>query len=211
VRILVIGASKGTGAAAVKIALEHGHEVTAFSRSPEKLAIEHAKLRRSAGDFHDPASVAAAVPGHDAVIVTASVASLKVFKEQPTYFSQGTRNVIDAMRASGVKRLAVLSALGTGESRRLAGFLVDKLLISWILKVPFEDHERQEKMVRESGLEWVIARPTRLTDGPARRKYAKQPDVVPVPGSISRADVADFLVEAAETDRWVGKAVQLGG
>jgi uncharacterized protein YbjT (DUF2867 family) len=145
------------------------------------------------------------------VILTASAASLGAFKTNPTYFSKGTRNVIDAMRASGVKRLAVLSALGTGESRKLAGFLVDKLLISWILKVPFEDHERQEKLVRESGLEWIIARPSRLTNGPARRKYVKQPDVVPVPGSISRADVADFLVEATETDRWVGKAVQLGG
>jgi uncharacterized protein YbjT (DUF2867 family) len=210
-RILVIGASKGTGAAAVQIALEHGHDVTAFCRSPQKLGIAHPKLRPSAGDFHDPASVAAAVPGHDAVILTASAASLGAFKENPTYFSGGTRNVIDAMRASGVKRLAVLSALGAGESRRLAGFLVDKLLISWILKVPFEDHERQEKLVRESGLEWVIARPSRLTNGPARKKYLKLQEVAPVPGAISRADVADFLVEAVETDRWVGKAVQLGG
>lgn len=210
-RILIIGASKGTGAAAVKIALDRGHEVTAFSRNPQKLGIVHPKLRLSAGDFHDPSSVAAAVPGHDAVILTASVASLGVFKEHPTYFSLGTRNVIDAMRAGGVKRLVVLSALGTGESRKLAGFFVDKVFISWILKVPFEDHERQEKLVRESGLEWVIARPTRLTNGPARKRYVKTAAVEPVPGAIARADVADFLVDAAETSDWVGKAVQLGG
>ena len=83
--------------------------------------------------------------------------------------------------------------------------------MSWLLKIPFVDHERQEQLVRESGLDWVIARPTRLKDGPARGQYVRKTDIEPVPGSISRADVAAFLVEACETDAWVGKAVQLRG
>jgi uncharacterized protein YbjT (DUF2867 family) len=65
--------------------------------------------------------------------------------------------------------------------------------------------------VRESGLDWVIARPGRLTNSPGKRKYQKQSNVERVPTSIARADVADFLVEAAETDTWKNKAVQLGG
>jgi uncharacterized protein YbjT (DUF2867 family) len=210
-RILIIGASQGTGALAVQAALARGHEVTAFARSPDKLGVEHAKLTRLKGDFHQKASVDAAVAGHDAVIVTASATSLKAFKENPSYFSQGTGLVIEAMKSAGVRRLVVLSALGVGESRQLAGFLVKKLVIGFILKVPFEDHERQEKMTMESGLDWVIARPGRLTNGPARKAYVKKTAIEPVPGSISRADVADFLVEAAETDAWVGKAVQIGG
>jgi uncharacterized protein YbjT (DUF2867 family) len=210
-RLLIIGASQGTGARAVEAALAHGHDVTAFARSPQKLALEHPKLTKRAGDFHQRASVDAAVRGHDAVIITASANRLGAFKENPHYFSQGTGYVIDAMKASGVKRLVVLSALGTGDSRKLSNFLVDKLVISFVLKLPFADHERQEKLVRDSGLEWVIARPTRLTNGPARKRYVKETAIVRVPGSISRADVADFLVEAAEVDTWVGKAVQLGG
>src|SRR6185312_15883063 len=154
--------------------------------------------------FHDKASVDGAVPGHDAVIITASATALKAFKENPRYFSQGTRLVIDAMKASGVKRLVVLSALGTGESRKLVGFVLEKVMVGFLLKVPFEDHERQEAMTRESGLEWVIARPGRLTDGPGRGRYVKTAAVEPVPGSISRADVADFLVQATEGDAWVG-------
>ncbi|MDP9148645.1 MAG: SDR family oxidoreductase [Myxococcota bacterium] len=210
-RILVIGASQGTGALAVEEALARGHDVTAFARSPEKLAVASQRLTRTKGDFHDPLSVRAAIKGHDAVIVTASATSLKGFKENPSYFSQGTRHVIDAMRAEGVRRLVILSALGVGESRPLANFLVDKLLISFLLKVPFEDHERQEAMVRESGLEWVIARPGRLTNGAAQRRYLKKTAIEKVPSSISRADVAAFLVDAAENDAWVRKAVQLGG
>ncbi|RKH60315.1 SDR family oxidoreductase [Corallococcus llansteffanensis] len=210
-RIVVIGASQGTGALAVRTALDRGHAVTAFARSPEKLVLEHPKLTRLKGDFHQRASVEEAVRGHDAVIVTASATQLKAFKENPNYFSQGTGFVIDAMKAHGVRKLSVLSALGTGDSKSMANFLVRTLVISFILKLPFEDHDRQERLVRDSGLDWVIARPGRLTNGPARRQYVKKTQGEAVPSSISRADVADFLVEAVEVDTWVKQTVHLGG
>jgi uncharacterized protein YbjT (DUF2867 family) len=211
VRILVIGASRGTGALAVKAALDKGHRVTAFARSPQKLAIEHADLQRVTGDFHDRASVDAAVPGHDAVVVTASGTGPGSFKENPTYFSRGTGYVIDAMKKAGVKRLVVLSALGVAESRPLLNPFVRWLLIDVIVKAPYADHERQEKLVKESGLDWVIARPGRLTNGAARRRYLKKTTVERLPLAISRADVADFLVEACSAPEWVGHGVQLGG
>ena len=210
-KISILGASRGTGAAAVRVALDRGHGVTAFARSPDKLALLHPRLVKLAGDFHQRESVESAVRGQDAVIVTASATSLKGFKQNPNYFSQGTGYAVDAMKTHGVRRLVVLSALGTGESRRLMNFFVDKLVISFLLKTPFEDHERQEALVRASGLDWVIARPGRLTDGPARKKYVTKTLIEPVPSSISRADVADFLVTATEVDTWLGEAVQIGG
>ena len=145
------------------------------------------------------------------MVVTASVASLREFRERPDYISRGTGHVVAAMKASGVRRLVVLSAFGVGESRRLVGFVMGRLLVSWILRAPFVDHERQEELVCESGLEWVLARPTRLSNGPARGRYVKTAVLEKVPPSISRADVSAFLIEACETDAWVGKAVQLGG
>jgi uncharacterized protein YbjT (DUF2867 family) len=210
-KMLVVGASGGTGALAARLALDRGHAVTAFARHPEALVLDHPQLTRFTGDFHDRASVEAAVAGHEAVIVTAAAGQLRAYKQNPNYFSQGTGHVIDAMKAQGVRRLVILSAFGVGESRGLASFLMEKLVISLVLRRPFEDHERQEQMVKASGLEWVIARPTRLTGGPARGRYVKTATLEKVPLSISRADVAAFLVEAAETESWVGKAVQLGG
>ena len=210
-KILVVGASQGTGALAVRAAIDKGHEVTAFARSPDKLALDHPKLRKLKGDFHDPASLDAAVPGHDAVVVTASATSLKAFRDNPRYFSQGTVYTIDAMKKAGVKRLVVLSALGTGDSRKLLPLLVRGLVVDFLLKLPFADHARQEAEVRGSGLEWVIARPSRLKDGPAERRYVKKTALERVPSSISRADVADFMIEACEVSTWVGHAVQLGG
>jgi hypothetical protein len=63
----------------------------------------------------------------------------------------------------------------------------------------------------DSGLDWVIARPGRLTNGPAQHRYIKTAAIEAVPSSISRADVADFLVQAVESEMWFGKAVQIGG
>jgi uncharacterized protein YbjT (DUF2867 family) len=210
-KIAILGASQGTGAEAVKAALSRGHHVVAFARSPQKLAVDHSALTRVRGDFHDRASVDEAVRGQDAVLVTASATRLKAFRENPHYFSQGTGHAIEAMKTHGVRRIVILSAIGTGESRKLMPWLGAKILVDFVLKVPFEDHQRQEVMVRASGLDWVIVRPGRLTNGPARKSYVSHAEIERVPMTISRADVADFMVNAAESDAWVGKAVQLGG
>jgi putative NADH-flavin reductase len=86
-RILILGASQGTGALAAKTAIGRGHDVTAFARNPDRLALDSPKLARLRGDFHDRSSVDSAVKGHDAVISTASATSLGAFKTNPRYFS----------------------------------------------------------------------------------------------------------------------------
>ncbi len=209
--ILVLGASQGTGALCVTSALANGHRVTAFARTPSKLELTDPRLTKTAGDFHDAASVRAAVEGQEAVIICVSSTSIKGFKETPDYFSRGTQFTIDAMNACGVKRLVVLSAHGVGNSYAAQTWFQRKLMIGALLRYPFRDHDVQEKMVRESGLDYVIARPTRLTNGPAKGKYEHPTDPVPVPATISRADLAAFLVAACETETFVGKAVELGG
>ncbi len=108
-KILVVGASQGTGALCVKSALAKGHSVSAFSRTPAKLDLTHPALTKVAGDFHDAASVRSAVAGHDAVIVCASPSSLGTIKDKPDYFSRGTKYCIEAMKEQGVRRLVVLT------------------------------------------------------------------------------------------------------
>ena len=210
-RILVVGASQGTGALCVKSALAKGHPVSAFSRTPAKLDLTHPALTKVAGDFHDAASVRSAVAGHEAVIICASPSSLGTIKEKPDYFSRGTKYCIEAMKELGVKRLVVLSAHGVGDSKPAASWVQRKLLIGGLLKGFFRDHDVQERVTRESGLDFVIARPTRLTNGKAKGRYVRTAELVRVPSSISRADVADFMVEACESTTWVGKSVHLGG
>jgi uncharacterized protein YbjT (DUF2867 family) len=210
-KILVVGASRGTGALCVKSALAKGHAVGAFSRTPAKLDVAHPALTKIAGDFHDAASVRGAVAGHDAVIICASPGSLGAIKEKPDYFSRGTQYCIDAMKAHGCRRLVVLSAHGVGDSKPAQSWFQRTFLIDRLLKGFFRDHEVQERLTEESGLDFVIARPTRLTNGKAKGKYVRTTELIRVPASISRADVADFLVEACGSKTWVGQRVQLGG
>ncbi len=192
-------------------ALRRGHSVTAFSRTPQLPSATSPSLRSVRGDFHDAASLRAAVAGQDAVIITASPSSRRAFKENPNYLSEGTRLAIEAMHQSSARRLSILSAIGTGETKRLLSPPVRWLVAGWLLKASYDDHERQESVVRASGLDWVIVRPARLTNGRARRQYLRKIEIEPMPSAISRADVADFLVESIETDTWTGKAVQIGG
>lgn len=210
-RILIIGASRGAGAAAVEAALARGHEVTAFARRPESLGFDHPKLGTVRGSFHDAEAVGQAVPGHDAVIVAAGPGSPETFKSNPTFYSQGVRLVVRAMRASGVRRLTVMSAVGAGDTKSIYGSIAR--LVAGAFRLPYEDYDRQELEVRGSGLEWVIARPVWLTDGPATKTCVRHPGAERSLRSlsVSRADVAEFLIEAVESDTWLGKAVQLGG
>ena len=210
-KILVIGASRGTGALCVKAALAKGHSVTAFSRTPSKLDVSHPALTKIAGDFHDSASVRGVMPGNDAVIICASPSKLGTIKEIPDYFSRGTKYCIDAMKEHGVKRLVILSAHGVGESKPAASWFQRTFLIDGLLKGFFRDHDVQELLAQESGLDFVIARPMRLTNCTARGVYVRTTELVSVPATISRADVADFLIEACESTELVGKRVQLGG
>jgi NAD(P)H-binding len=101
--------------------------------------------------------------------------------------------------------------LGVGDTAALGNLLARKVFYEFLLKIPYADHLRQEEIRKASGLDWVIARPSSLTNGPARNRYVRTTKLESVPSRISRADVANFLVEAAEVGDRVGRAVQLGG
>jgi uncharacterized protein YbjT (DUF2867 family) len=210
-KIVIIGASRGTGALCVIAALAKSHRVTAFARRPAKLDVTHPALTKVAGDFHDAASVGSAVAGQDAVIVCASPRSLGAIKEKPDYFSRGTKYCIDAMKQQPGKRLVILSAHGVGDSKPAASWFQRTFLIDRLLRGFFGDHEVQERMTQESGLDFIIARPTRLTNGKAKGRYVRTLDAIGIPSTISRADLADFLVDVCDSPTWVSKRVHLGG
>lgn len=112
-RVLIIGATGGTGRCLVTEALDRGYEVTALVRNPAKLAMEHPRLRVLKGDVLDYASVEQSVQGQDAVI---SALGHKQFFGPSSILSNGTRNLIRAMEAHGVGRLVCETSLGIGSS-----------------------------------------------------------------------------------------------
>lgn len=192
-KLLIIGPTGGTGRELVKQALEQGHEISAFARSPEKLGIAHHNLRVVKGDVTDPASVEQAVRGQDAVLCALGTRILR----KNTLQSDGTRNIVQAMQKHGVRRLVLESSLDVGDSKGQLGFFFGHIIRPTFLRNVFEDKELQEKIVRESPLEWIIVRPAMLTDGPRTGNYRAgfAADDASITRKISRADVAEFMLK----------------
>ena len=209
-KLVVIGASRGTGKAIVEEALARGHYVTAVARNPSALKLEHVKLTKTAADVANPKTLDGLFEGAHAVLIALGT-TMGALRKDPTLFSRGTTDVLAAMRAAKVRRVIALSSNGTGDSRNQIPLLLRWLLLDVLLKPAFADHDRQEQVLRASALDWTIARPGRLTDGPKNKRYTVALGTEKVPSAISRADVAHFMVSAAEDDALIGKTAALGG
>jgi len=207
-RIIVFGANGKTGREIVTQALERGHEVTAFVRNPAKLKLTHERLNMARGDVMDAASVDAAIPGHDAVLIAIGH---RRYLGPTKILSQGTQNILDAMRRHGVRRVVCETALGVGGSAGRLGVYYTFFVIPFILPFYWFDKGRQERVVQNSGLEWVIVRPGQLTNGRKRGQYKHGPKVGNYlwSVSISRADTADFMLSQLAETPYLRSAVSI--
>jgi len=193
--VLIFGATGPLGRRIVEAALAAGHHVTAFVRTPGRLG-PHPGLREVTGDVLDAHAVAAAVAGHHAVISALG-------HSQPSPHGQdlhaGASHIIEAMKAAHVARLIWISSHGVGDSRGRSGFLFERIFAPLRLRAELADKERQEALVTASDLDWTIVRPARLTNGPLTRRLRAQPRLrISIRDSISRADVADFVLTELE-------------
>jgi putative NADH-flavin reductase len=204
-RILIVGATGGTGRQLVAQALERGHSVTALVRDPSKLQLEHPRLRVLRGDVLDYASVEAAVSGQDAVI---SALGHKRYFYPTRILSEGTRNILRAMEAHGVHRLVSQTSLGIGDSAGRMGLYYTLLVVPFVVPFYFWDKTRQERLIAASQVDWVIVRPGKLTNAEARRQYRHGVKIGNYVWTvrISRADVADFMLSQVTDDTYLRSA-----
>ena len=205
-KILVIGSTGPQGREFVAQALAAGHAVCAFARNPAALQPAPG-LEVVRGDVFDQHSLDVAARGQDAAVSMLGV-SFAAARRPTNVFSQGTRNLIAALKAAGVRRLIVQSSFGVGDSRRDAG-LLERVFYALLLRGAYADKVLQEQAVRESGLDYTIVRPTRLTTAAGAGRYTARVGPGPVPSSIARADVARFILDALGTREYVGKTVSL--
>ena len=190
-KVIVIGATGSLGRVAVEHLLHERNEVTAFARSPQRLDLHHERLTLVAGDATSPRDISRAIAGHDAVVVALGSGNARSSKIR----SVGTLNVIQAMQDHRIERLICQSTLGTFESRGNLNFLWKYVLFGVLLRPVLKDHELQEQMVRASGLDWTIIRPSAFADGPLTGAYKEgfAADERRLSLTISRADIASFI------------------
>ena len=204
-RLLIFGATGGTGRHLVSQALEQGRQVTAFVRDPSKLSAKHPNLTIVKGDLSDRNSVAGALNGVDAAISVLGNDTRKALFKPNNIISQNLPNIMSAMQQGGVERLLLVSSFGINANM----FWPQKLLLRTLLRNLFADLPVQEKLIKESGLNWTIVRPTRLTNGP-KTGACRSGDLYIHPfTSISRADVAAFLLKEAVSPEYQRKVVTI--
>jgi len=203
-KILVLGATGGTGRLIVSQALARGHEVTALVRSPEK-ASDLKGIRLVIGDVRDEKALREALKGQDAVI-SALGTPASPFREV-TLLSTATRALVNAMNAEHVSRLVCITGLGAGDSAGHGGFLFDNVIFPLLLKKVYADKDRQEAIVRNSGLDWILVRPSVLNDKPSRGSVRALTDLSDFHGgTISREDVARFVLDQLQTNAWLHRS-----
>lgn len=201
-KLAIFGSTGGTGRQVVAQALEQGHDVTAFARSPEKLNRTHEKLQVVEGDVLNLDSVQRAIQGQDAVVCSLGMSALM---DTTMVRANGTKHIIRAMEKTGVKRFICQSALGVGDSRDMLPFHYKYLIVPLMLRRVFADHEKQERVIKESLLDWIIVRPGILTNDERRSSYQHgvTPDNKTATLKISRADTADFMLNQLADNRYL--------
>lgn len=200
-KIIIFGSTGTVGQHIIKQALESGHQITAFARNKEKINHKHERLNIVEGNVLDVTSVENAIRDHDIVLNVLGAGRKGKVR------SEGTKNIINAMQKSGVKRLITQSTLGAGDSVSNLNFFWKYIMFGWFLKDAFKDHQLQEKYISQSQLDWTIIRPAAFTDGEmtGNYKHGFNGNDKSIKLKISRADVAQFILRQIDNNSYVHK------
>ena len=192
--LTIFGATGATGTCLTEQALAAGHQVTAVVRDPARMSVPaRAGLRVVTANLMDPAAISEPVAGADAVLAAFGPRGTG----PTTVLREGTRSVIEAMHKEGTRRLVALSgSIVTDEGEGpVLRYLVKPLARGTLMRHVNEDMAGAEEEIRDSGLDWTIVRPPRLTSGPASGSYRTAVDRnLPRGLTVSRADLAAYML-----------------
>ncbi len=206
-KVLIFGASGETGRLLVSAGLQQMHGITAFVRHPSMLKIKHENLGLFQGDVSNYKSVEAALDGHDGAI--SALGASTPFGRDSTIV-KGIDNIVCAMQRQKVNRFIYQSFFGVNEFRSELSFFLDKI-VPLALNGSIKDHEAKEEFIINSNLMWTIVRCAMLTNGPATGKYREGEHITSTAllPTISRADVADFMIKQLTDSRYNYKKPRL--
>lgn len=191
--VLVLGASGGVGREILRQGLERGLRITAQTRNADNLANFANRVRVVEGEPHDPAVIARAVTGQDAVIFVLGIDRIGA----TTLFSDATRVLIEAMAMAGVRRLIAVTGIGAGETRGHGGIFYDRFIFPLFTRNRYVDKDAQEHLIEQSDLDWTIVRPAPFAGSAPSGRPRVVTEIGPdtVLSRITRAQTATFILE----------------
>ena len=204
-KIAIFGAAGKVGRHLLDQALERGDEVSVLVRDTSKLTIQrHEGLKVVQGDVLDPKDVEKAVVGTGAVL--SALGHTKTSSKD--VLTEGTKNIVAAMNKHGVRRLVSLTGAGVRDPKDEPK-LVDRIigaLLKLVQRDLLEDSIGQARLIKESGLEWVIVRAPVLVEGEKKGEYRIGYVGKESGTRLSRADVADFMLKQTTDDTYLHQA-----
>lgn len=199
-KIVVFGATGATGQQLVAQGLAAGHEMTAFTRSPDAVAMRLG-LTVMAGATSDPQAVERAVAGRDAVLCALGGSPLR---RRERVCATAMSRIVPAMARQGVRRVLAISTFGAGDSRQQVGWFARHVLFGFVLRSEVADKEAMEAQLLASSLEWTVVRVGLLTDeAPRGRWHAADDGSIHGMGKITRADAAAFMLAQIGGTMWL--------
>ncbi|MBN8658196.1 MAG: SDR family oxidoreductase [Anaerolineae bacterium] len=202
-KIVVFGASRGVGINVVEQALQAGHNVTAFVRSPETFKLQHANLNIFKGDAMDASAVEQAIAGHEAVISALGPTRPPV----PNMMETSAKNIVAGMKKHGIRRLISTTGAGVRQPEdqpklidHFIGFLLNLLAKDVVL-----DSAANVHVIQSSDLDWTVVRYPRLVDGERKGMYRVGYVGKDSGTQITRADGADFVLKELVEKKWLRK------
>lgn len=207
-KVVIFGANGKTGSLLLKQALDKGYEVVAFIRTAGSIQIDNPKLKVIIGNLNETLNIADAITGADACISALGGNSLT---HHSTEIIKGIKNIITIMEQEVVPRFIYLSSLGVGESRLMIPQPMRFLIFNLMLQVPLADHYINEQSLAKSKLKWTAVRPGGLNNGPLTGKLKHGSEIIKLKEntSISRANVASFMLDQLTNETYVKKSVWL--
>ena len=202
-KILIIGATRGVGKALLKTSLEDNYDVTVLARIPENIEISHPRLHVVKGDALDVKSIVAVAEGQEAIC---SCIGVPITFKPVDLFSKAARNILVAVKQNPGQKYIAVTGIGAGESKGHGGFLYNSIFKPLLLKSIYADKDREEEIIKGSGVDWMIVRPAGLTNGKRTRQYHVFNELKGVTSKrISRFDVADFILKQLKNPTQFGK------
>ncbi|KAM9446921.1 flavin reductase (NADPH)-like isoform 1-T3 [Clarias gariepinus] len=213
-KIAVLGATGQTGQQLVTQALQQGHNVTAIVRNPSKLTINHENLKVVEGNIFSEESLKPHFTGQDVV--------MSCLGFQPSFFNgvdgytQSMTAILNAMQEVKVNQIITMTSWYTEpNSGNKASYFVRYLLLPIIRSVLSNMYEMEKLLEKTEDINWTVVRPPGLQNTPVTDKeflthegyYVPDENDCPVGQTVSRSDVARFMLTVLSNNTWIKKAV----
>jgi nucleoside-diphosphate-sugar epimerase len=216
-RILILGATGRTGKLVLEQSLQRRYTVNVLVRDKSKLLQHDEWLTAFEGSPEDKIALGTAMKGCEAIISALNISRVSDFpwsklRSAKDFLSVTMKNIIELAPRHNIERIIFTSAWGVGETRKEIPGWFRWFIDHSNIRYPYEDHARQEVLLKSTSLHWTSVRAAGLTNSKKKKKIIVSFNNEPKPRlTISRGNVAGFMLDVLEKNLYLGQMPVVSG